>query len=160
MYNRQLIDDYYDKIIYCIKSACWSTILHQGHNVRDSIVAGWNDIVKEKHRVARSAFLDWVADGRPRNGPIFTLMSRTGAAFKLALRYCRDHEDMLRADACAKNLADRDFRSFWCNINKFNNGNSTKYANTIGGCSGEENITEMWRDHYEQLYNSVDDDGF
>ena len=27
-------------------------------------------------------------------------------------------------------------------------------------CGGEENTTEMWRDHFEQLYNSVDDDGF
>ena len=79
VYNRQLIDDYYDKIIYCIKSACWSTIPHsyQGHNVRDNIVAGWNDIVKDKHRVARTAFLDWVAGGRPRNGPIFSLHTYT-----------------------------------------------------------------------------------
>jgi len=29
-------------------------------------ITGWNDIVKEKHRIARTA-LDWVADGRPRN---------------------------------------------------------------------------------------------
>jgi len=39
-------------------------------------------------------------------------MSRTRAAFKLALRYCRNNEDMLRANACAKNLADKDFKSF------------------------------------------------
>jgi len=68
-------------------------------------------------------------------------MSRTTAAFKLALRYCRDHEDMLRADAVARNVLDVDFRCFWHNINKQNNGNCTKFVNTIGGCSGEENIT-------------------
>jgi len=47
-----------------------------------------------------------------------------------------------------------------CNINKQNNGNYKIYKHNIGGCSGEENITEMWRKHFEQLYNSVDDDGF
>ena len=52
------------------------------------------------------------------NGPLFTLMSRTRAAFKLALRYCMEHEDTLCADAVAKNLLDKDFRAFWCNINK------------------------------------------
>jgi len=29
------------------------------------------------------------------------------------------------------------------------------YANTIDGCSGEENITEMWRDHFEQYWLSL-----
>ena len=43
---------------------------------------------------------------------------------------------------------------------KCNNAKSTKYANTIGSSSGEDNITEMWRTHFEQLYNSVNDNGF
>ena len=121
---------------------CYSSYLHR-HSDRNNIVVGWNDIVKEKHSAARVAYLDWVADGRPRNGPLFTIMSRTRASFKLALRYCRDHEEMMRADACAKNLADRDFRSFWQNVNKYNNGNCTKYVSTVGGCSGKESITKM-----------------
>ena len=87
-------------------------------------------------------------------------MARTRAAFKLALRYCRDHEDRLRAGAVAKNLGDKDFKSFWRNISKYNNDKSTKYANTVGDCSGDDNITEMWRKHFEHLYNSVDDDVF
>ena len=87
-------------------------------------------------------------------------MARTRAAFKLALLYCRDHEDRLRADAVARNLGDKDFKSFWRNISKYNNSKSTKYANTIGDCSGDGSITEMWRKHIELLYNSVDDDGF
>ena len=135
-------------------------LLFLRHGDRDNIVAGWNDIVKEKHSAARVAYLDWVADGRPRNGPLFTLMSRTRASFKLALRYCKVHEEMMRADACAKNLANRDFRSFCRNVNKYNNGNCTKYVSTVGGRSGKENITKMWCDNFEQLYNSVADDGF
>ena len=66
----------------------------------------------------------------------------------------------MRADVCAKNLADRDFRSFWQNVNNYNNGNCTKYVSTVGGCSGKENITKMWCHHFEQLHNSVADDGF
>jgi len=35
-------------------------------------------------------------------------MSQTRAAFKLALRYCRDREETLRANACANSLAGKD----------------------------------------------------
>ena len=40
------------------------------------------------------------------------------------------------------------------------NSKATKYATTIGCVSGEEQITEMWKNHFHQLYNSVkcDDD--
>jgi len=57
------------------------------------------------------------------------------------LHYCRDHEDILRADAAAKNLCDRDFRSLWRNINKFNNDYSTKYVNIIGGSGDLKSIS-------------------
>ena len=29
----------------------------------------------------------------------------------------------------------------------------------MGGCSGDNDIAEMWMRHYKQLYNSVDDGG-
>ena len=97
MYNRQKIDDYYNKIIGAIDSACRAAIPHcfRRHGDKENVVAGWNDIVKDKHGAARAAFLDWVANGRPRGGPLFTIMARIRAAFKLALRYCRDRDCML-----------------------------------------------------------------
>jgi len=27
----------------------------------------------------------------------------------------------------------------------------------VGGCTGDNDITKMWQDHYQQLYNSVND---
>ena len=115
-------------------------------------------MVNDKHQAARAAYLDWKAVGRPRQGPVFKLMSQTRAAFKLAFRYCKDHDEMMRANAHANNLACKDFKGFWNGINKQNNANSTKYANVINGCSGEYNICEMWREHFEKLYNSIRDD--
>lgn len=93
--------------------------------------------------------------GRPRHGPVFTLMSRTRAAFKLALRYCKDHDEMMRANAHAKSLACKDYKGFWNGINKQNNANSTKHATVVNGCSDVDSICTMWRDHFEKLYNSV-----
>jgi len=38
--------------------------------------------------------------------------------------------------------------------NKQNNANSTKYATVVGGCSGEDNICAMWREHFSKLYKT------
>ena len=64
-------------------------------------VAGWNDHVDDKQQAARAAFMDWVLDGKPRNGHTYELMKITRAKFKLALRYCRANEERLRCDALA-----------------------------------------------------------
>jgi len=80
-------------------------------------VAGWNDAVRDKHDSANAAFLDWVAAGKLREGPVFLLMNRTPAAFKLAVRYCRQHEDTVRADILANSIADKERKmavsKFW-----------------------------------------------
>ena len=120
----------------------------RGTSVSDRCIPGWNDVVEHIHQAARAAFLDWVAAGRPRHGPTFMLMTRTRAAFKLALRYCRDHEEMLRANAYANSLTNKDFRVFWKGINKQNKANSTKHATVIDGGSGDDDICAMWREHF------------
>jgi len=41
-------------------------------------------------------------------------MKRSGAIFKLALRYCRNNEEMLRNDALAKDfLTKNKYSNFW-----------------------------------------------
>ena len=65
---------------------------------------GWTEYVQEKHDLSRQAFIEWVSVGKPRHGHEIISMRKTRAAFKLALRYCRQHEDQLRTDACANSL--------------------------------------------------------
>ena len=43
----------------------------------------------------------------------FDNMKRTRAVFKLALRYCMNHVEELKADVCAESLFDKDPRKFW-----------------------------------------------
>jgi len=75
-------------------------------------IPGWNDVVSDKHEIAREAFLDWVYLGKPRQGAEFIYMKRTLASFKLALRYYRQQEEHLglRADACVKELCNKSCR--------------------------------------------------
>lgn len=122
-------------------------------------VPGWNDYVQDKYDILRKAFLNWVSCDGPRICAIFSSMSRSRASFKLVLRYCRQHDDQLQADACAKALDSNDAKQFWNNVKKINSNKATKYAMCVGGVSGEENIASMWRKYFHDLYNSVVDDG-
>ena len=128
-----IVQNYYDSVMSCVMNACHLTIpcftqhLH-GHNT-----PGWNDYVDEKHGEARSAYLEWMVAGKPRQGFSFVLMNKTRAAFKLALRYCKQHEDMMRADSYARSLSSKDFKSFWSGIHKNSNAKAAQYANVVGG---------------------------
>jgi exonuclease III len=153
-----IIDDYYRDVIMCINSAVEQVIPVKTVNANQYNVAGWNDFAQEKYDISRDAFLDWVHSGRPRTGAVFIRMSRSRAQFKLALRYCRQHEDQLRADACAKSLDFHDSKSFWNNVKKINCNKATKYAISVGGVTGDDKIAALWRDHFNGLYNSIDDD--
>ena len=44
------------------------------HIVKDVIVPGWNEQVKEVHDAARHAYLTWRDIGKPRQGDVFTMM--------------------------------------------------------------------------------------
>ena len=65
-------------------------------------VAGWNDTVTDKHEAAHQAFLDWVSAGKLRTGHLGETMKSTGAQFKLALRYCRNNEEMFERNGNTK----------------------------------------------------------
>jgi hypothetical protein len=153
------IDQYYSDVIQCIKHSVDHTIPVKSTCDNQFNVPGWSDYVQEKYDISREAFLDWVYCSRPRFGAVFTRMSRSRAAFKLAFRYCKKHEDQLRADACAKSLDFRDSKGFWSKIKKINCDKATKYANCVGGVTGDKNVASLWRDHFNNLYNSVQENG-
>nr|XP_027209908.1 uncharacterized protein LOC113803337 [Penaeus vannamei] len=51
------------------------------------VVPGWNELVRDRHREARSCYLEWRANGQPRRGPVYTRMARSRLDFKRALKY-------------------------------------------------------------------------
>ena len=87
----------------------------------DYVIPGWNDVVQDKHVAARDAFREWIFFGKPKAGPLFTSMKKTRASFKLALRFCKQHEEQFRADACALHLQHKDPIKFWKEISKISN---------------------------------------
>ena len=116
---------------------------------------GWNTYVDEKHDATRKAYLCWLDAGKPKFGYYFDCMTRTRAVFKLALRYCKQHEEELKANACAVSLFDNDPQKFWNNVYKMSNSKVSCQVASIGGASGPQDVTDMWRSHFQQLYSST-----
>jgi len=116
--HHSAIEQYYDDVFSAIHLAANNCIPLKRFNWCEFSVPGWNEFVQDKHDLSRQAFMDWVAVGKPHDGLEVTLMRKTRAAFKLALRYCRQHEDQLRADSCANSLDTKDSRKFWENVYK------------------------------------------
>ena len=96
----------------------------------------------------------WMDCGKPRFGCYFDNMKKTRALFKLVLRYCRNHIEQLKADACAENIYDKDCRKFWSNVYKVSNNKATSHVDNVGGATGPKDVTNMWKVHFEKLYNS------
>ena len=101
---------------------------------------GWNTYVREKHDVARDAYCSWVAYGKPKYGYAFDCMKKTRAVFKLAVRYCKNNIEQMKADACAEGMIDNDCHKFWRNVYKISNSRATNFATCVGGCSGVEDV--------------------
>jgi len=158
--HQSAIDDYYTSIMTCIRECTRSCIpVINGRNNAYN-VPGWTDLVKEKHEIARAAFLEWVAVGKPRSGYLHQVMCRTRAEFKLALRRCRAAEEQLRADARASQLADKQHpQAFWNGIRKDSCRKVTGYANRIGSAVGAQDVCGMWKNQYSRLYNILNDGG-
>jgi len=114
--HHSAIKQYYDDVFSAIHLAANNCISLKRFNWCEFSVPGWNEFVQDKHELSRQAFMDWVAVGKPHDGLEVTLVRKTRAAFKLALRYCRQHEDQLRADSCTNNLDTKDSRKFWENV--------------------------------------------
>ena len=153
--HRHEIDLFYSQISEALQCSSLDSIpSSKSSDCRSYIVPGFNDYVKDLHSVARSDYVIWRDAGKPRSGTPCSNMRRSRLQFKYSLRQCRMNEEAIRADKYAKSLLDKDMLSFWKHIRTTNNV-GVPLATTIGGITGENEIAEMWQDHYKSILNSV-----
>lgn len=121
--------------------------------------AGWNHYVAMHHDEAREAFKTWVAAGRPRQGPVFVHKKSTTAKYKYAVCFICKNTQAMRADSLAKKLSHNNVTGFWKEVRVLNNSKTSSPC-TMEGISGTDNIAELWRQHYNTVFNAVKSDGY
>merc|ERR1711888_457144 len=68
--------------------------------------------------------------------------------------YIKRNENLLRREALAKKLSNGNTDEFWKEIHAINNCN-TPQPDTINNVSGSENILELWRKHFYDIFNCL-----
>ena len=96
----------------------------------------------------------WCNAGKPRQGQIFELYRQSKSRCKYAIRYIKRHENSLRKESLDRKLVDKNPIEFWKEV-KHMNASNTPLPTCIDGISGADNIAQMWRDHYSDIFNSV-----
>ena len=147
----------YSDIINCLHCAASGVIpTTRCTSVSDEpYTHGWNEYVKDAHSEARDAFKLWVRSSRPRHGDVFQSMKQSRARFKFKLRQCKRDEARVRADIIANDLVKRNSTLFWNHVSK-QNRRCTITADTVDGATGRESIASMWKNHYANVFNCVD----
>lgn len=147
----------YDCIVGAVYEASRPYFTHsnKAHNIKP----GWNKYVAAHCTEAKEAFKAWVLAGRPRQGPALDYKKITNARFKYAVRYVCKHEKVMRADSLAEKLLRNNVTDFWKEVRALNRGN-TVLPCTIEGVSGADNVAELWKQHYSDLFNCVKSDPY
>ena len=83
-------------------------------------------------------------------------MKLSRARFKYSLRFIKQHESQLRKDALANKLAQGKPDEVWKDVRLMNNCR-TPLPCSIDGVSGDANIAGVWKEHFEQLFNCIND---
>ena len=72
------------------------------------------------------------------------------------MRLIRSHEDSLRKDSLAKKLLCKNDKEFWKEIKRMHS--NVYLPNVIDGVTGSVSIVNMWRSHYNDLFNCIKND--
>ena len=141
--HKDAINDYYEEIISCIRSASRSTVAKRLNDHKKRVIPGWTEYVEERHVLLGDIYSLWALVGKPRQGYIYSQLCIARSRFKYALRFCLKNEKDLRIKALADKFPKnpRNITTFWKEVRRLNS--NPPLAQAVGGVSGESNIAAM-----------------
>ena len=143
----------YGTIVECLKQA--DTQVFPTSKLRTKYnKPGWSDYVKDLYQSSRQTYKLWATAGKPRQGQLFEAHRHAKGKYKYARRFIQRNENDLRKEALANKLCSLDHRDFWREIRHMNNCN-TPLPTCIDDATGEKEVSELWKSHFEKLFNCV-----
>ena len=148
------IDNYAFSIMKSMDESIKMIALKNVKNKKKSkIIPGWNDLVKPYKEDAIFWHAIWSSAGKPINNTLHNIMKRTRNIYHYHIRKCRRSADMVRKnklmDACLNGNGD-----VFEEIRKMRKVNKS-LPHTM---DGQTNVTERFKNVYQKLYNSVNDE--
>ena len=79
-------------------------------------------------------------------------MRTSRAQFKYALRYSKSIEETARADSLVSDFFDKNIDDYWSSVRR-STQSSTVLSNCIDDVSGEVDISNFWKEHFQRILN-------
>ena len=155
--HRQHIEKVYSEVINSLKISGVNAFV-SAPSRKGFITPGWNEYVQEFYSSAKDCFNLWKEHGKPRQGPIFELYKVNRARCKYAIRFVKKSEDVIRRNSLARKFRDCTAKEFWKEIRKVNNS-KVSLPQTIDNVCGAEGIADLWKKHFQSLFNCLRDTG-
>ena len=98
------------------------------------------------HTKKREAFLLGRGCGKPRQDPVYAMYKKAQANFKYALHYCKSQQAVTLSDKMAAEMT-------YLGHCKKHNQSKCCLSDTVDDAVGNQNIADMWGQHYKTLLN-------
>ena len=142
-----------DDIYSDISDAIFVAALHlpsQKGSYSGNRVVGWNSYCKDLYGIARGKYLTWHRNGRIRFGIEFEDMKAARSAFKNALKFCRNNEQMIKRENLLRKFCSNNKYKFWKDVSKIN-GNKTRNVVQVDGEVKKQGITDIFNNKYRLI---------
>ena len=147
------IERYHDDIISaCLRASC--TSIPHSNTQKPKIVPGWNDIVEPIRQQALFWHSIWKQNNSPRVGIIAEIRKRTRAKYHYTLRTVEKNKENICSQKLAEALSGNRNRDFWKEVKKIKQTKST-IPKSVDNVSNPQDISNLFADKYNELYNSV-----
>ena len=117
-------------------------------------MSGWNDGAKYLRDEALSWNHFWKINVRPRAGHIAEMHRVSRAKYDRSVKHIKGKKQIIQSEKMAHALMSKKSRDLWSEVRKVKGGNSKISSNVDSSCDSKE-ITELFSEKYQHLYNSV-----
>lgn len=112
--HRLILDQLYQNIVSVLCDAAGGTSEKRCKKPnRSKHLCGWNEHVRDAHRVARLNFQTWILYRRPTSGTIYDRMYESRKIFISRLKWCQSSQEQLKMDILAKHRSSKNVGKFW-----------------------------------------------
>ena len=144
----------HNKLIDICSEASRKHLPHTTANNIKKVVPGWNEHVKESAEIARFWHDIWVNQGKPKQGDIATMKRKTRLKYHYAIRYVTKENIRIRNNKMGDAISMNNDRELWDEVRKLTKTNNS-LPNMMDGLTGDEEISHIFSEKYDTLYNSV-----
>ena len=152
--HHRMIDTMCDTIISTILNAADVSIpLASKTSKRKHVIPGWNEMVRPLRESSLFWHQIWKDCGRPQSGALYEIRRQTRARYQLAVRECKRLADNTSADKLAVAITNEvNQTQFWNNVKRIRNCHKPP-TSQMDGKTGPDNIANVLKDKYNELYN-------